>query len=75
MSFSIITTVLNGEKFLSDCVNSVQKQKYSKNIEHIIVDGGSNDNTINLIKDYSNNFKNINYILKKKILEYIRVSI
>ncbi len=67
MSFSIITTVLNGEEFLADCLNSVQKQKYSKNIEHIIVDGGSKDNTINLIKNFSNNYKNITYILEKDI--------
>ena len=67
MSFSIITTVLNGEEFLADCLNSVQKQKYSKNIEHIIVDGGSKDNTINLIKNFSNNYKNITYILGKDI--------
>tara|TARA_B100001989_G_C24547543_1_gene471970 strand:- start:2224 stop:2982 length:759 start_codon:yes stop_codon:yes gene_type:complete len=75
MSFSIITTVLNGEKFLSDCVNSIQKQKYSKNIEHIIIDGGSKDNTINLIKEFSNNFKNINFFLEKNISIYEGINI
>lgn len=75
MSFSIITTVLNGEKFLPDCINSVQKQKYSKDIEHIIIDGGSKDNTIKLIKEFSNDFKNISYFLKKDISIYQGINI
>ena len=58
MSFTIITTVLNNEKFILNCLQSVQKQKINKKkIEHIIVDGGSVDNTINIIKKFKKKSK------------------
>ena len=44
MKFSIITVTLNSEKTIRDTLNSVYSQSY-KDIEHIIVDGGSNDGT------------------------------
>ena len=47
--FSIITVVLNGEKYLSRAIKSVANQNF-KNFEHIIIDGGSNDKTIKIIK-------------------------
>lgn len=46
---SIITVVYNGEKYLQQTIDSVYNQAY-KNIEYIIVDGGSTDNTLNIIK-------------------------
>ena len=46
---TVITVVLNGEKNLEDCFKSLHQQKY-ENIEHIVIDGGSTDNTINIIK-------------------------
>ena len=48
---SIITVVFNNEKYLEECILSLHSQKY-KNYEHIIIDGGSSDNTINIIKKY-----------------------
>ena len=75
MSFSIITTVLNGEKFIADCIESVQKQKYSKSLEHIIVDGGSSDNTIAIVKKFSKEFKNIVLISKQNIGIYQGINI
>ena len=46
---SIITVVLNNEKYLQECIDSLNIQKYT-NYEHIIIDGGSTDNTIKIIK-------------------------
>ena len=54
---SIITITLNSEKYLEDTIKSIQKQKM-KNFEHIIIDGGSKDNTIDIIKKHS---KKISY--------------
>ncbi len=51
MKISLITVTLNSEKYLRHCVDSVQSQTY-KNIEHIIVDGASTDNTITIIKQF-----------------------
>jgi len=52
---SIITVSKNSSKFIQETIDSIKNQKY-KNIEYIIVDGGSTDETIDIIK------KNIEYI-------------
>lgn len=39
------------EKTFRECVESVHNQTY-KHIEHLIIDGASNDGTLNLIKEY-----------------------
>lgn len=46
---SIITVTYNAEKTLQKTIDSVQKQTYP-NIEYIIIDGHSIDNTLNIIK-------------------------
>jgi putative colanic acid biosynthesis glycosyltransferase len=48
---SIITVVFNGEKHLEQTIHSVINQKY-KNIEYIIIDGGSTDRTLEIIENY-----------------------
>ena len=59
---TVITVVLNGEKNLSECIESLHKQKYD-NIEHIIVDGCSKDKTLDIIKKYEDK---IDYWCQKK---------
>ena len=49
---SIITIVYNGEKFIEKCIQSVLDQSYSS-IEYIIIDGGSTDHTVDIIKKYA----------------------
>ena len=56
--FSIITVVLNGEKYIERCIKSVLAQKV-KNFEYIIVDGKSKDRTMSIIKKYKNKIKKI----------------
>ena len=48
---SIITVVFNGEKFIEKTIKSVLSQTY-QNIEYIIIDGGSTDGTVDIIKKY-----------------------
>lgn len=51
MKISIIISILNGESFLIDTINSILNQSYSS-LELIIIDGGSSDNTIEIIKNF-----------------------
>lgn len=48
---SIITVVYNGEKYLEETIQSVMNQTYD-NVEYIIIDGGSSDGTLDIIKKY-----------------------
>ncbi|WP_138497667.1 glycosyltransferase family 2 protein [Nostoc sp. PA-18-2419] len=61
---SIITPVYNGEKFIEFCLQVVIKQNFSE-VEHIIVDGGSTDKTIDVIKHYANQYSHIRWISEK----------
>ena len=47
---SIVTVTYNADKFIVDCITSVKKQVYP-NLEHVIIDGGSTDDTAQLIKE------------------------
>lgn len=51
MKVSIITAVLNGGEAFEDCILSVLNQDYP-DIEHIVIDGGSSDTTLDIIKKY-----------------------
>jgi glycosyltransferase involved in cell wall biosynthesis len=51
---SIVTVVYNGSKDIEETILSVINQDY-KNIQYIIIDGGSTDTTINIINRYIDN--------------------
>ena len=51
LKISIITTVYNNGSTIEDTIKSVLAQDYP-NIEHVIVDGGSTDNTSAVIEKY-----------------------
>ena len=55
---SIITVCFNSERTIQRTFNSILNQSI-KNFEYIIVDGKSSDNTINIINDYTNIFKDL----------------
>jgi len=48
---SIITVVYNGAEYLEQTIQSVVNQTYD-NVEYIIIDGASSDETLNIIKKY-----------------------
>jgi len=84
MKITIITVTLNSEATIRDTLNSVLSQTY-KNIEHIIIDGGSKDKTLDIIKAYPNQnkklyklpksgiYKAINFGIKKSGMSYITI--
>lgn len=51
MKVSLITAVFNNREYIEDCIKSVLGQTY-RNLEYIIVDGGSTDGTLDIIKKY-----------------------
>jgi len=59
---SIITIVYNCENNLEETILSVLNQTY-KNMEYIVIDGGSTDGTINIIKNYEDK---INYWISEE---------
>lgn len=59
---SIITPCYNGEEYISRFLNSILNQDYS-NIELILIDDGSTDNTAEIIQDYSIKFNKKGYSL------------
>ena len=61
---SIITPVYNGEPFIESCIKVVIDQAYP-DVEHIIVDGGSTDRTVEIIKQYAQEYPHIRWISEK----------
>lgn len=61
---SVIIPVYNGEKFLDQTIKSVLNQTY-KNVEYIIIDDCSQDNSLKIIEKYSD--KITIYINKKNL--------
>ena len=51
LKISIVTVSLNQGIYIEDAIKSVLKQNY-KNFEHIIIDGGSTDGTVDIIRKY-----------------------
>ncbi len=57
---SIVLGIYNAERTLKECLNSIFIQDYPKSeYEVIVVDGGSNDNTLGIVKDFMIKNKNL----------------
>lgn len=53
MKFSIVTAVLNRASTIRDCIESVARQIGDVDgLQHVIVDGGSDDGTLEILADY-----------------------
>lgn len=61
MKISIITVTLNNKAGLIRAIESVRSQTY-RNVEHIIVDGGSTDGTIETIKNLQLTIYNLQFL-------------
>ena len=60
MLISIVTVCFNSESTIGDTLKSVESQNY-ESIEHIIVDGNSSDNTLDIVKK----FKHVSSIISE----------
>lgn len=58
---SIITPVYNGISHIESCLNVVVNQQCDQ-IEHIVMDGGSKDGTIEVLERYSRQYSHIKYV-------------
>jgi glycosyltransferase involved in cell wall biosynthesis len=59
---TIVTPVYNGAKYLEETILSIINQSY-KNIQYIIIDGNSTDESLKIIKKFSNK---IDYFISEK---------
>ncbi len=58
---SIITPVYNSERFIAACINAVIEQNHP-DVEHIIVDGHSVDQTVKIIQEYAARYAHIRWL-------------
>lgn len=61
---SVITPVYNGERFIEFCIKVVIDQA-CPDVEHIIIDGGSTDRTVEIIKRYAEKCPHIRWLSEK----------
>ena len=66
---SIIIPAYNSENYVSECIDSVINQTY-KNIEIVIINDGSTDNTLSIIQGYQKKDKRIVLINQKNMGVY-----
>jgi glycosyltransferase involved in cell wall biosynthesis len=61
---SIITPVFNGEAHIRTCISNIINQN-CPDMEHIIVDGGSGDKTVDIIKSFASQYPHIRWVSEK----------
>lgn len=64
MKLSIITITYNSKKYLSEAIESVLGQDY-RELEYILVDGGSTDGTLDVIRQYAARDSRIRWISER----------
>lgn len=73
---AIVIPTLNEERFISRCLNSIIKQTYEfEKMDVMIIDGGSNDNTKDIVAEYQKSHQNIRFIENKKKIQSVAFNI
>jgi glycosyltransferase involved in cell wall biosynthesis len=68
---SVVTPVHNGEKYLDECIQSVRNQTY-QNLEYIILNNCSTDNTFRIAQLHSSEDKRIRVVSTDEFLPLIQ---
>lgn len=64
---SVIVPIYNADKYLSDCINSIINQTLNfENIQLILVNDGSTDNSLKIAREFSEKYENIELINLEK---------
>lgn len=68
MKFSIITICFNSENCIAKTIESVLNQDYKGDVEYLIIDGASNDHTVEIAEGYRQQFeaKGYNYVISSE---------
>ena len=61
---SIITPVFNGETHIQTCISNIIAQN-CPDMEHIIIDGGSADRTVEIVKTFAARYPHIRWVSEK----------
>ena len=61
LKISVVTATLNRKDYLPRCIEGVASQSYPHK-EHVIIDGGSNDGAVELLKTYAETYPHIKWI-------------
>lgn len=73
---AIVIPTLNEERFISRCLNSIIKQTYEfEKMDVMIIDGGSNDKTKDIVAEYQKSHQNIRFIENKKKIQSVAFNI
>ncbi len=65
---TIYTCAFNAEKWIDQCMRSVERQRIFHNIEYIIIDDHSNDKTTEMIAKFASHYPNVKWLRNEKNL-------
>lgn len=73
---AIAIPTLNEERFISRCLDSIIKQTFKfEKMDVMIIDGGSNDKTKDIVAEYQKSHQNIRFIENKKKIQSVAFNI
>ena len=73
---AIVIPTLNEERFISRCLDSIIKQTFKfEKMDVMIIDGGSKDNTKDIVAEYQKSHQNIRFIENKKKIQSVAFNI
>lgn len=59
MKLSIIIPVYKVEKYIRNCLNSIYKQNFFENLEVIVINDGSPDNSVSIVNEFARKYGNL----------------